>query len=42
MLFRSGLSLTEETPAGKAVSAVDPSDVDEIIATRFGLEVADV
>jgi N-hydroxyarylamine O-acetyltransferase len=37
-----GLSLTEETPAGATVSDVDPSAVPELIASRFGLEVAGV
>jgi arylamine N-acetyltransferase len=32
-----GLSLSEETPAGASVRAVKPEEVDELIATRFGL-----
>jgi N-hydroxyarylamine O-acetyltransferase len=31
------LSLTEETPAGRSVHAVEPDEVDELIATHFGL-----
>jgi len=33
-----GLSLSEETPAGASVRAVDPGEVDELIASRFGLQ----
>jgi N-hydroxyarylamine O-acetyltransferase len=33
-----GLSLEEETPAGSSVRAVEPVEVAELIATRFGLE----
>lgn len=33
-----GLSFKEETPAGASVRAVDPSEVGELIATRFGIE----
>jgi N-hydroxyarylamine O-acetyltransferase len=40
--WNGGLSLTEETPAGATVSDVDPSAVPELIASRFGLEVAGV
>jgi N-hydroxyarylamine O-acetyltransferase len=32
-----GLSLREETPAGASVRAVEPGEVDELIAARFGL-----
>ena len=35
-----GLSLTEETPAGATVIDVDPGAVAELVAARFGLEVA--
>jgi N-hydroxyarylamine O-acetyltransferase len=31
------LSLTEETPAGRSVREVEPDEVGELIATRFGL-----
>ena len=34
------LSLTEETPAGATVSAVEPDAVGSLIADRFGLEAA--
>jgi len=34
------LSLTEETPAGATVVDVKPDAVPELVATRFGLEVA--
>jgi N-hydroxyarylamine O-acetyltransferase len=34
---RHGLSLTEETPAGASVRAVEPSEVDGLIASHFGL-----
>jgi N-hydroxyarylamine O-acetyltransferase len=40
--WNGGLSLTVETPAGATVTDVEPSAVPELIATRFGLEVADV
>jgi N-hydroxyarylamine O-acetyltransferase len=33
-----GLSLQEETPAGLSVRAVEPGEVGELIATRFGLD----
>ena len=33
-----GLSFKEETPAGASVRALDPGEVRELIATRFGLE----
>jgi len=33
-----GLSFKEETPAGASVRALDPGEVSELIATRFGLE----
>ncbi|HTU84886.1 MAG TPA: arylamine N-acetyltransferase [Solirubrobacteraceae bacterium] len=33
-----GLSLTEETPARASVLPVEPSEVDELIAVRFGLD----
>ena len=33
-----GLSLTEETPAGESRRPVEPSEVDELIATRLGLD----
>jgi N-hydroxyarylamine O-acetyltransferase len=33
-----GLSLTEETPAGATVRAVEPGEVADLIATRFGLD----
>ena len=33
-----GLSLTEETPAGESPRPVEPSEVDELIATRLGLD----
>jgi N-hydroxyarylamine O-acetyltransferase len=33
-----GLSYSEETPAGRSVQAVEPDEVGELIATRFGLE----
>jgi N-hydroxyarylamine O-acetyltransferase len=33
-----GLSLTEETPAGASVTPVQPTEVNELIATRFGLD----
>jgi N-hydroxyarylamine O-acetyltransferase len=32
------LSLTEETPAGASVRPVEPNEVDELIASRFGLD----
>jgi N-hydroxyarylamine O-acetyltransferase len=32
-----GLSLTEETPANRSVRPVDPEEIDELIAERFGL-----
>jgi N-hydroxyarylamine O-acetyltransferase len=35
-----GLSLTEETPAGATVIDVEPGAVAELVAARFGLEVA--
>jgi N-hydroxyarylamine O-acetyltransferase len=34
----NGLSFTEETPAGATVLPVEPGEVEELIATRFGLE----
>jgi N-hydroxyarylamine O-acetyltransferase len=37
-----GLGLNEETPAGAAVRAVEPREVGELIATRFGLEGFDL
>jgi N-hydroxyarylamine O-acetyltransferase len=37
-----GLLLTEETPAGADVRAVEPGEVDELIASRFGLHTVDV
>ena len=36
-----GLSLSEETPAGASVRAVEPGEVGELIATRFGLRAFD-
>jgi len=36
-----GLSLTQETPAGASVVPVNPSEVDELIAARFGLDPLD-
>jgi N-hydroxyarylamine O-acetyltransferase len=33
-----GLSFSEETPAGRSVRAVEPTEIDELIAARFGLE----
>jgi N-hydroxyarylamine O-acetyltransferase len=36
-----GLSLTEETPAGASARPVEPSEVDELIVTRLGLEGLD-
>jgi N-hydroxyarylamine O-acetyltransferase len=33
-----GLSFKEETPAGASVRAVDPGEVDGLIATRFGIQ----
>jgi N-hydroxyarylamine O-acetyltransferase len=37
----SGLSLTEETPAGASIRPVERHEIAELIATRFGLEAAD-
>ncbi len=36
-----GLSLSEETPAGASVRAVEPGEVDELIRARFGLAGVD-
>ena len=36
-----GLSLSEETPAGASVRAVEPGEVGELIASRFGLRGVD-
>jgi N-hydroxyarylamine O-acetyltransferase len=36
--WQGGLSFTEETPAGRSVAAVEPDEVSELIATRFGLD----
>lgn len=36
-----GLSLTEETPAGRSVRPVEPGEVDALIATHFGLDGVD-
>jgi N-hydroxyarylamine O-acetyltransferase len=36
--WQGGPSLTEETPAGRSVLAVEPDEVGGIIATRFGLD----
>ena len=36
-----GLVLSEETPAGASVREVEPDEVDELIASRFGLDGVD-
>ena len=36
-----GLPLSEETPAGASVRAVEPGEVGELIASRFGLRGVD-
>ena len=40
--WQGGLSLTEQRPSGDSVRAVEPGEVDELIATCFGLEGIDV
>jgi N-hydroxyarylamine O-acetyltransferase len=37
-----GLGLTEETPAGASVRTIRPSEIDDVIAARFGLGGLDV